>query len=93
MGSTVKPPEIIRKQEYSSRQAGVTTGIILACLVPILLIVVCVGYRILKGRKEQREQDEVLARTRQAELQRMRKIGEEEEPVPYTSSSRATEIN
>lgn len=50
------------QQEYSSRQAGITTGIVLACLIPILLIVVCVGYRLLKGRKEQREQDEILTR-------------------------------
>lgn len=50
------------QQEYSSREAGITTGIVLACLVPILLIIVCVGYRLLKGRKEQREQDEILTR-------------------------------
>lgn len=50
------------QQEYSSRQAGITAGIVLACLIPILLIVVCVGYRALKSRKEQREQEEVQAR-------------------------------
>jgi len=52
----------VGQQEYSSRQAGITTGIVLACLIPILLIIVCVGYRALKSRKEQREQEEVLAR-------------------------------
>jgi len=107
------------QQEYSSRQAGITTGIVLACLIPILLIVICVGYRALKSRKEDREQEEILARyrthfttnsevvsctrsrlksydrcfrTRQAELQRLRKIGEDEESIPY-SPSKATEIN
>lgn len=52
------------QQEYSSRQAGITTGIVLACLIPILLIVICVGYRALKSRKEDREQEEILARYR-----------------------------
>lgn len=50
------------QQEYSSRQAGITTGIVLACLIPILLVVVCVGYRTLKGQKEQREEEEAMAR-------------------------------
>lgn len=55
---------IAGQQEYSSRQAGITTGIVLACLIPILLIVICVGYRALKSRKEHREHEEVLARYR-----------------------------
>lgn len=113
--------QIAGQQEYSSRQAGITTGIVLACLIPILLIVICVGYRALKSRKEYREQEESLARyrthftansevisrtrsrwtkpprslyfrTRQAELQRLRKIGEDTESIPY-SPSKATEIN
>ncbi|KAG7203627.1 hypothetical protein KM043_013662 [Ampulex compressa] len=74
--------ECLRQQEYSSRQAGVTTGIILACVVPILLLVVCVGYRVMKGRKEEREQE---ARARHVELQRLRRIGEEEEPTSHTN--------
>jgi len=52
------------QQEYSSREAGITTGIVLACLIPIVLIVICVGYRALKSRKEQREHEEILARYR-----------------------------
>ncbi|XP_011160726.2 protein mesh isoform X2 [Solenopsis invicta] len=84
--------ECLRQQEYSSRTAGITTGIVLACLVPILLIIVCVGYRILKNRKKEQELEEISARTRHAELQRLRKIGEDDESIPY-SPSRATEIN
>ncbi|KYN50648.1 hypothetical protein ALC56_00024, partial [Trachymyrmex septentrionalis] len=79
-------------QEYSSRQAGITSGIVLACLIPILLVIICVGYRALKSRKQERENEEVLARTRQAELQRLRKIDEDEESIPY-SPSKITEIN
>lgn len=55
---------IAGQQEYSSRQAGITTGIVLACLIPILLVVICVGYRTLKSRKEYREHEQVLARYR-----------------------------
>ncbi|KAG5346719.1 MESH protein, partial [Acromyrmex charruanus] len=80
------------QQEYSSRQAGITSGIVLACLIPILLVIICIGYRALKSRKQQRENEEVLARTRQAELQRLRKIDEDEESIPY-SPSKITEIN
>lgn len=50
------------QQEYSSRQAGVTTGIILGCLVPILLVLICVGHKVLRNRRVERENEEVLAR-------------------------------
>ena len=53
---------IAGQQEYSSRQAGITSGIVMACLIPILLVIVCVGYRALKSRKQERENEEVLAR-------------------------------
>lgn len=53
---------ITGQQEYSSRQAGVTTGIIFACIIPILLVIVCVGYRVLRSRREEREQEDNLAR-------------------------------
>ncbi|XP_076249642.1 sushi domain containing 2 mesh [Calliopsis andreniformis] len=82
--------ECLRQQEYSSRQAGITSGIILACLVPIILLIVFVGVRLLKKQKQQREQDEALQRQRSAELQRLKRI-REEEPTAYMS--KATEIN
>ncbi|XP_033217639.1 protein mesh isoform X2 [Belonocnema kinseyi] len=85
--------ECLRQQEYSSRQAGVTFGIILACMVPILLIVICVAFRVLKGRKEEREQEEALSRTRQTEMQKMRKLDEDDFRTSPTSTSKATEIN
>ncbi|XP_069696205.1 protein mesh isoform X2 [Periplaneta americana] len=47
--------ECLRQQEYSSRQAGITAGIVLAVLVPILLGLVCVAYQLLvKKKKEDR---------------------------------------
>lgn len=83
--------ECLRQQEYSSRQAGITTGIVLACVVPIVLIIICVASRVLKQRREEREQDEALSRSRSLELQRLRKIGEDDDTSAYPS--KATEIN
>ncbi|KAG5344959.1 MESH protein, partial [Acromyrmex heyeri] len=53
---------ITGQQEYRSRQAGIISGIVLTYLIPILLVIICVGYRALKSRKQQRENEEVLAR-------------------------------
>ena len=50
------------QQEFSSRQAGLASGIVIACLVPILLIVICIAYRVLQSRKEEREREEALER-------------------------------
>jgi hypothetical protein len=41
------------QQEYSSRQAGITAGIVLAVLVPILLGLVCVAYQLLVRNKKE----------------------------------------
>ncbi|XP_066998795.2 protein mesh isoform X2 [Anabrus simplex] len=52
--------ECLRQQEKSSREAGITSGIILGVLVPILLIVVCVVYKNVSARRKrlQREDDD-----------------------------------
>jgi len=47
--------ECLRQQEYSSRQAGITAGIVLAVLVPILLGLVCVAYQLFVRRKKKEE--------------------------------------
>ena len=39
------------QQEYSSRQVGITFGIILGVLVPLILIGACIGFYFLKQRK------------------------------------------
>jgi predicted Na+-dependent transporter len=43
---------IAGQQEYSSRQAGITAGIVLAVLVPILLGLVCIAYQLVRRKKE-----------------------------------------
>ncbi|XP_076298294.1 sushi domain containing 2 mesh isoform X2 [Lasioglossum baleicum] len=83
--------ECLRQQEYSSRQAGITSGIILVCIIPIILLIILVAVRFFKKQKKEREEELERSRVRSAELQRLRRLKEEEEPVPYTS--RATEIN
>lgn len=50
------------QQEYSSRQAGITSGIILGCLVPILMIIICIAVRALRSRRIEREQEEAEMR-------------------------------
>lgn len=42
----------IGQQEYSSRQAGITFGIVLAVIIPIILILAYAGYLILKKRNK-----------------------------------------
>ncbi|XP_058804487.1 protein mesh isoform X2 [Phymastichus coffea] len=68
--------ECLRQQEYASRQAGMAFGILLAIFIPILLLGVCVAYRLLQSRREERECEEALDRTRRQEIQRIRKLNE-----------------
>ncbi|KAL2725396.1 protein mesh isoform X2 [Vespula squamosa] len=77
--------------KLGSRQAGITTGIVLASIIPVILVIICVASRALKKRKEEREQDESFGRTRNLELQRLRKIDEDDDSSTYPS--KATEIN
>ncbi|XP_011314141.1 protein mesh [Fopius arisanus] len=83
--------ECLRQQEYSSRQAGITFGIILGCIIPILMIIICGAFRVVQGRRKEREQEQSEIRSRTTELQRMRKIDEDEELTTYPSKT--TEIN
>ncbi|XP_043469976.1 protein mesh isoform X2 [Leptopilina heterotoma] len=83
--------ECLRQQEYSSRQAGLTFGIICACLIPILLLVVCIAFRVFKSRREEREEEAKQSRNRHPELRSMKKF-DEDEGSP-TSGGKDTEIN
>lgn len=46
------------QQEYSSRQAGITFGIVLAVIIPIVMLLVYGGYKILQKRKAHMEEDD-----------------------------------
>jgi hypothetical protein len=39
-------------QEYESRQAGITFGIILAVMVPLVLVILFVVFKMLRKRRE-----------------------------------------
>lgn len=45
------------QQEYSSRQAGITFGIVLAVIIPLVLLLVYAGYKILQKRNADNEED------------------------------------
>lgn len=49
---------ITGQQEYSSRQAGITFGIVLAVIIPLVLLLVYAGYKILQKRKAEQEEDD-----------------------------------
>ncbi|KAG8035923.1 hypothetical protein G9C98_003049 [Cotesia typhae] len=90
----LKEPSLVSHQEYSSRQAGVTTGIILGCLIPIIMVIICVAFRALQSRRKERESQESQMRSRTTELQRIRKIDDDiNESSTTPTEIRATEIN
>lgn len=64
-------------QEYSSRWAGITAGIILAVLIPLVLILVYIGYRFFKAKKAAEEEEDL---TRQSA--KIRPRDDEFEPLP-----------
>ncbi|XP_012265044.2 protein mesh isoform X2 [Athalia rosae] len=69
--------ECLRQQEFSSRQAGITSAIVFAVIIPLVLILVCIGYRLFQKWKNERVEEDRLARQRNAaELQRITKINE-----------------
>ncbi|KAK0165466.1 hypothetical protein PV328_003974 [Microctonus aethiopoides] len=79
--------ECLRQQEYSSRQAGVTSGIILGCLIPILMIIICVAFRTLQGKRKDRELEEAEIRSHNTELMRIRNLDEDNDTPATTSKA------
>nr|H9JIQ1.1 RecName: Full=Protein mesh; Flags: Precursor [Bombyx mori] len=73
------------KQEYSSRTLGATWGIISAVMLPIIIILICVAWRILQRRKaEEREENEFLdVKTRAIDPDDSVKVTSDDESIPY----------
>ncbi|XP_049791789.1 protein mesh isoform X2 [Schistocerca nitens] len=85
--------ECLRQQEYASRQAAVTWGIILAVAVPIVLLLIYAGYRIVKRNVEQQKAEEEEAEQKQAAYARARQLGHPENATELRAlSSRESEI-
>ncbi|XP_045504606.1 protein mesh isoform X3 [Colias croceus] len=73
------------KQEYSARTLGATWGIISAVMVPIVIVLICIGWRILKRRKdeEKEENDYLNIKTRAIDPDESVKINSDDESIPY----------
>lgn len=84
--------ECLRQQEYSSRQAGITAGIVLAVLVPILLGLVCVAYQLLVRKKKKEVYDVRDGRSIKIEPQ-LTKLQELDNDELSALKRRETEVN
>ncbi|CAG9856877.1 unnamed protein product [Phyllotreta striolata] len=74
----------LRQQEYSQRQAGITSGIIMLVLIPLILLFVYLAYRFLKKKQKERDesrmqQDQYREQSRKAQEAATRKLTEHEE--------------
>ncbi|CAG9782270.1 unnamed protein product [Diatraea saccharalis] len=75
----------VGKQEYSSRTLGLTWGIISAVMLPIVIVLICVGWRILKKKKEEEkeENDFMTIKSRPIDPDESMKINSDDESIPY----------
>ncbi|XP_041968877.1 protein mesh isoform X3 [Aricia agestis] len=73
------------KQEYSSRTLGATWGIISAVMMPIVIVLICIGWRILKRKKEEEkeENDFLTIKSRPIDPDESLKINSDDESIPY----------
>ncbi|KOB67705.1 Uncharacterized protein OBRU01_19387 [Operophtera brumata] len=78
-------PTFSSKQEYSSRTLGATWGIISAIMVPIVIVLICIGWRILLRRKqEERDENEFSTiKSRPIDPDESMKINSDDESIPY----------
>ncbi|XP_063384616.1 protein mesh isoform X3 [Cydia fagiglandana] len=75
-------------QEYSSRTLGATWGIITAVMLPIVIVLICVGWRILKKRKaEEKEEIDYMIKTRAIDPDESVKVNSDDESIPYKKES------
>ncbi|XP_045514585.1 protein mesh isoform X3 [Pieris brassicae] len=72
------------KSEYSQRTLGATWGIISAVMVPIAIIMICIGWRILLRKKEEEKEElAYLEKTRQIDPDESVKINSDDDSIPY----------
>ncbi|XP_018562976.1 protein mesh isoform X2 [Anoplophora glabripennis] len=55
--------ECLRQQEYSQRQAGIASGIVLAVLIPLVLLFVYIAFLFLKRKQKEKEEEELQAKS------------------------------
>ncbi|XP_037976230.2 protein mesh isoform X1 [Plutella xylostella] len=81
---TFTMPPVRGKSEYSSRTLGATWGIISAVMLPIVIVLICIGWRILQRRKaEEKEDDEFMIKTTAIDPEDSFKVNSDSESIPY----------
>ncbi|XP_026330187.1 protein mesh isoform X1 [Hyposmocoma kahamanoa] len=77
--------ECLRNQEYSARTLGATWGIISAVMLPIVIVLICIGWRFLKRRKreEKEEEDFLRVKTRPIDPDESTRINSDDDSIPY----------
>ncbi|XP_063831983.1 protein mesh isoform X3 [Ostrinia nubilalis] len=79
-------PPVRGKSEYSARTLGATWGIISAIMVPIVIVFICIGWRILKKRKQDESEDDnefMTIKSRPLDPDESVKINSDDESIPY----------
>ncbi|CAF4952161.1 unnamed protein product [Pieris macdunnoughi] len=77
-------PTFSSNQEYSQRTLGATWGIISAVMVPIAIIMICIGWRILLRKKEEEKEElAYLEKSRQIDPDDSVKINSDDDSIPY----------
>ncbi|XP_075981860.1 sushi domain containing 2 mesh isoform X1 [Anticarsia gemmatalis] len=75
--------ECLRKQEYSSRTLGATWGIITAVMLPFVVVLICVGWRILQRRKAEEKEESDFLTIKPLDPDDSVKINSDDDSIPY----------
>ncbi|XP_044255484.1 protein mesh isoform X3 [Tribolium madens] len=66
--------ECLRQQEYSQRQAGIASGIVLAVIIPLVLLFVYIAYKFFEKRQKEKEEEEQDALNYEAQKREAQEI-------------------
>ncbi|CAH0591404.1 unnamed protein product [Chrysodeixis includens] len=75
--------ECLRKQEYSARTLGATWGIISAVMVPIVVVLICIGWRFLQRRKAEEKEENNFMNIKRIDPDESVKMNSDDESIPY----------
>uniref|UniRef100_A0A2H1V8T1 SFRICE_010217 n=1 Tax=Spodoptera frugiperda TaxID=7108 RepID=A0A2H1V8T1_SPOFR len=71
------------KQEYSSRTLGATWGIISAIMIPIVIVLICIGWRLLLRKKAEEKEDREFMNIKPLDPEESLRINSDDESIPY----------
>ncbi|KAH9637489.1 hypothetical protein HF086_010900 [Spodoptera exigua] len=72
-----------RKQEYSSRTLGATWGIISAIMIPIVIVLICIGWRLLLRKKAEEKEERDFMNIKPLDPEESLRINSDDESIPY----------